>query len=299
MRYEIISLSESYPVLSAYERTDIGAPDPRVTSHGNTPRLFCYLHDVTGEITPARVSPAVIICPGGGYTMTSEREAEAIALRYFAHGYQAFVLRYSASAGWPVPLLEACGAIAYLRARSADYQIAPDKIAICGFSAGGHLAGSASTLWHLPIVSEMLGITERQGRPDASILCYPVLTSGEKAHRGSFENLLKEKANDPEMLALVSLEKQVRPDTPPAFLWHTANDPVVPVENTLLYATALSAHKIPFAVNIYPSGPHGMALADRDTNHPSVTHMIDDDVATWMDRSITWLNRLFDTQHMD
>ncbi len=298
MRFETICLSDVYDMLKEHERHDIGEEYETVTRHGSTPRLSCYLHDVTGEIDPHRVSPAVIICPGGGYTMTSEREAEAIALRYFARGYQAFVLRYSACAGWPIPLLEACGAIAYVRKEAASLGVDPNKIAIGGFSAGGHLAGSASTLWHLPLVSRSLAIPEGYGRPNASILCYAVLTSGEKAHRGSFDALLKEQATDPSMLALTSLETQVRDDTPPAFLWHTADDPVVPVENALLYATALAAHHVPFALHVYPHGAHGLALCGRDTARPGDAALFSEAAEGWMDLSIAWLDTLFGTQSM-
>ena len=298
MIHERIDLTTVYPALSHYKRDEIGGEHPQVTQHGDTPALWSYLHDVCGEISVNRRSPAVIVCPGGGYGMTSEREAEAIALRYFAKSYQVFVLRYSAYAGWPIPLCEACGAVAYVKQNAEVLGVDPDKIAIMGFSAGGHLAGSASTLWHLPIVSETLGVENALCRPDASIFCYPVLSSGEFAHRGSFLNLLKDKANDEEMLTLTSLEKQVRSDTPTAFLWLTASDQAVPVENTLMYGMALSREKIPFEIHIFPKGPHGLATCDRSTRYltdrATCAH-----VEPWMDLSIKWLDVTFGTQEME
>lgn len=298
MIHERIDLTDVFPGLHRYHREDSGENNPKITRHGDTPSLYTYLHDVCAEIGgDAHVSPAVIVCPGGGYCMTSEREAEAVALRYFAHGYQAFVLRYSAYAGWPVPLCEACAAVAYVRHHAQEMQVAADKIAVIGFSAGGHLAGSASTLWHLPLVSETLGVPSTDCRPDASLLCYPVLSSGVFAHRPSIENLLKEKASDPELLACNSLEKQVRSDTPPAFLWHTAEDAAVPVENSLLYSMALSKEHIPFELHVYPNGPHGMSNADRSVGLVTDRETCEY-VAPWMELSIKWLNRTFGTNTM-
>ncbi len=298
MTQERIDLTRVYPMLKSHKRDEIGGEHPAVTKHGDTPSLWCYTHDVCGEINPDRTSPAVLVCPGGGYAMTSEREAEAVALPYFAAGYEVFVLRYSATAGHPVPLLEVCGAIAYIRANAASLHVDPDKIAVMGFSAGAHLAASASTLWHLPLISQTLGIEQAAGKPNASILCYPVITSGKFAHRGSFLHLLKDQAEDEALLTLYSLEKQVSEQTPPAFLWHTASDDGVPVENSLLYAAALSEKKIPFELHIFPHGPHGMATADRCSNHPDAAHMIDARVARWMPLSIEWLDGVFGTQQM-
>ena len=298
MIHKRIDLTDVFPGLHSYHREDIGEENPKITKHGDTPSLYTYLHDVCAEISgDAHISPAVIVCPGGGYAMTSEREGEAIALRYFARGYQVFVLRYSAYAGWPIPLCEACAAVAYVRGHADEFLVAPDKIAVIGFSAGGHLAASTSTLWHLPIVSETLGVSSSDCRPDASILCYPVITSGELAHRGSIVNLLKDRASDPEMLTLISPEKQVRSDTPPAFLWHTASDEVVPVENSLLYGAALSREHIPFEMHIYPKGPHGMANSDR-TVGLLTDRAVSAYVAPWMELSIKWLDTLFDTSNM-
>lgn len=295
MEYKRIDLSQVYEGLSSHPRQEIG--DERVTKHGDTPSLYCYLHDVCGEINPDRVSPAVIVCPGGAYAMTSEREAEAIALRYFAHGYQAFVLRYSASAGWPIPLCEICGAIAYLRRNAAALHVAEDKIAVLGFSAGGHLAASASTLWHLPTVSQTLGVENALCRPDASILCYPVISSGGYTHGDSMRNLLKDLADDEGMRGMMSLETQVRADTPTAFLWHTASDQAVSVMNSLLYGQALSSFDIPFEMHVFPKGPHGLASSDRDTNRLTDENTCAH-VAQWMDLSIRWLDYTFQTQSM-
>ena len=221
----------------------------------------------------SHVRPGMLVFPGGGYSNTSCREAEPIALAYVAAGFQVFVLDYSVTNSTSKPnifrpLMEASMAMAYIRTHAEAWHVDPDKIAIVGFSAGGHAAASLGTLWHEDYITSRLCIPAGSNKPNAMILGYPVITSGNKAHRGSFKNLLGEKQDDPELLAYFSLEKQVSSLTPPTFLWHTAADTAVPVENSLLFATALAANQIPFEMHIYPEGRHGLSLCTPQVLNP-------------------------------
>ena len=234
---------------------------------------------------------AVLICPGGGYSMTSEREAEPIAMKFNSAGFHAFVLYYSvAPTKHPQPLLDVSRAMCIIRENAGKWNINTDKIAVCGFSAGGHLTASLGVHWTKPYLHEAPGIMKGMNRPNALILSYPVISSGQFAHRGSFINLL---GNNPDenLLKEMSLELQVTENTPPAFLWHTFDDGGVPMENSLLFAQALRKYKIPFEMHIYPKGPHGLSLATEETCVQGMG--VDLHIATWMQLCIDWLKQLF------
>ncbi|MGI6263932.1 MAG: alpha/beta hydrolase [Acutalibacteraceae bacterium] len=234
-----------------------GAPSPNEAA-----RLYTYLLDDIREL-PFHTRPAVIVCPGGGYSGTCDREAEPVAVRFNALGCHAFVLRYHcAPHRYPVALLEAAAAVAEVRAHAQEWHVDPDKIFILGFSAGGHLAASLGTLWNAEPVARLY--PDGQARPGGMILCYPVISSGKYANRGSFENLLGPDP-DPALWQFLSLEERVSADTVPAFIWHTYDDGCVPVHNSLMMATALRQHDVPLEMHIYPHGDHGLALANDQT----------------------------------
>ena len=232
---------------------------------------------------------AVLICPGGGYGMTSEREAEPIAMQFNAAGYHAFVLYYCvAPAKHPQPLLDVSRAMCIIRENAEEWKVNAEKIAVCGFSAGGHLAASLGVHWNKSYLSEFEGIKAGKNKPNALILSYPVITSGEYAHRGSFNNLLG--AEPGELLQEMSLEHQIDTHTPDTFLWHTFDDGAVPVENSLLFAKGLRKKNIPFELHIYPEGPHGLSLATNETDPGNMGSY--PNVATWMNLCIQWLDIL-------
>lgn len=232
--------------------------------------------------------PAVIICPGGGYDYCSEREALPVAYRFAGYGVQAFVLQYSTyRKRFPMALLELAAAVAYVRTHATELEVDPDRIAVCGFSAGGHLAASLAVHWNHAWLKEILGDAALY-RPNAQILCYPVITAGTYTHQGSIENLIGASPTE-EQRAIVALEQQIDRDTPPAFLWHTSDDGCVSVRNSLDYMNGLALQGIPFEAHIYPMGGHGLSLSDETTMSGSWHD--NPACAPWFDSCIAWIRR--------
>ena len=226
-------------------------------------KLYTYLLEDSQEI-PIRKRPMIIVCPGGSYVMTSDREGEMIALQFAAMGYHAAVLRYSVTpAVFPAAALELGRAIALIRQQTDEWFVDGDKIIIAGFSAGGHMTASYGVFWQQDWMAQRLGVAKELLRPNAMILGYPVITSGEYAHKDSIVNLLGEsyEARKEEM----SLEKQVTEHTPKTFIWHTYEDNVVPVQNSLLFVNALVEKGIPVEFHLFEKGLHGLGLANRLT----------------------------------
>ncbi|OGO80878.1 MAG: acetylesterase, partial [Clostridiales bacterium GWC2_40_7] len=185
---------------------------------GFRPTLDIYILD------GSKKRGAVLICPGGAYVAVSANEAEPIAMQFNAAGFHAFVLNYSvAPRKHPQPLLDASRAMCIIREKSDEWNIYPDRIAVCGFSAGGHLAASLGVHWEKSYIQNAQGVNSGMNRPDALILCYSVITSGEFGDMYSFNKLLGEDA-DEELLHEMSVECHVNEQTPPAFIWHTCND---------------------------------------------------------------------------
>lgn len=203
---------------------------------------------------------AVIVCPGGAYEHLAPHEGEPIARWANSLGYSAFVLHYRL-AQHPAPLEDAQRAVQLVRAKASEFNILPEKIAILGFSAGGHLAASAGTFFTSGDSTAKDPIERCSSRPDAMILCYPVISFGPYGHRGSMVNLLGGEPSE-DLRERLSLENSVTKETPPCFIWHTADDEAVPVENSLLFARALREKKVPFALHIYPEGRHGLGLGE-------------------------------------
>lgn len=257
------------------------------TLHGFMPTMKTYILD-SYERDYSR--PAVIVIPGGGYGMVSEREGERVALSYNAAGFHAFILDYPvAPHKHPEPIRSVSNAIKLVREHSDEWHIDKDKIAVCGFSAGGHLAASISTLWSDEEIFTKEEIDSQIHKPNATILSYPVISSGEFAHKGSFQNLIGMDVNDI-LWSKLSLETRVTEQTPPTFLWHTFEDTCVPVENSLLYASGLRKANVPFELHIYPDGGHGLSLVTDETlwSKPLFKREY-----KWLTLSVEWLQGVF------
>ncbi|MBE5883896.1 MAG: alpha/beta hydrolase [Lachnospiraceae bacterium] len=262
-------------------------------------RLITYIQEYTDALAINK-RPLILLCPGGGYSRTSDREAESMALQFLAMGYHAAILRYScAPATFPTALMELATSMKLIRDNAEEWHVHADKIIVQGCSAGGHLAASLGMFWDEDFLAEGIGVEDhRLLRPDGMILCYPVITSGEYAHRGSFENLLgcaegtSEYANQKELLEKVSLEKQVSSKTPKTFIWHTFEDQSVPVENSLLLVSALRKQGVSTEFHMYPKGGHGLALANQLTATAD-GGAIQEECTSWIELAHTWVESIF------
>ncbi|MBQ3316619.1 MAG: alpha/beta hydrolase [Spirochaetales bacterium] len=226
----------------------------------------------------------ILICPGGGYHFCSEREAEAVAIRFNSLGYNAAVLYYTCNpleeghrpeGVFPEPQEELARAVAWVRCNAENLNTDPSKIVVLGFSAGGHLAASLGVFW--PEYGEI-------SRPNALVLCYSVITSGPLAHRGSIDNLI---GNRTDLLETVSLEKQVTDKTPPSFIWASDKDPSVPCQNSIMFKEALESCGVRAELHLYDSKVHGISLASREVMKPGVSY--NPDVSDWPERADRFL----------
>lgn len=241
-----------------------------------------------------RFRPAIVICPGGAYRMVSKREAEPVALPFFAAGYDIFILEYSVlqRAKDFEPLCQLASTFAHIRKYADEWMIDKNKIAVCGFSAGGHLAASLGVLHNKDAFLNVFG-REKYVRPDAMILGYPVITADEYAHIESIENVSGAKCGSEEY-EWFGLEKHVDSETPPTFVWHTAEDQTVPVENSLKLSMAFAEAEIPFELHIFPYGMHGMSVCTKEVGKVSPERLKNN--GRWVKWCIEWLNDLFDFQ---
>ena len=253
--------------------------------NGANPTLDVYLPDEVMNRADFK-RPSMLICPGGGYSMCSPREAEPIALHFLPEGFNVFVLWYTcAPAKFPTQICEVAAAMELIYKNAKEWYCDTEKISVIGFSAGGHLAAHYSTSFDCAEVRE---IFPESKAPAASVLCYPVISAVEgKCHIGSFERLVGNYPLNDEQMKRFSLENAVKENTPPAFIWHTASDTIVPVYSSLVYANALSEYKIPFELRIFPEGQHGVATCDEKTLDDFKRCYPYDKV--WIKEAIDWL----------
>ncbi len=233
--------------------------------------------------------PSLVICPGGGYGHVSERESEVVGNHFLPLGYNVFILKYSVApfAVFPQQLCELAGLIKLIHKNCDEWNCDVNRIALMGFSAGGHLAAHYCNAYNW---SQVCSIMQETYSVSACILSYPVITAGEFSHKGSFINLLGHELSDAE-IEKFSCENMVSENTPPTFIWHTAADSAVPVQNSLLYANKLSKYNVPFEMHIYPFGNHGLSTADLATN-PEIPKEIER-VHEWLCNAKSWLKDTF------
>lgn len=257
---------------------------------GSQAQLTAYIHERELGRGECVKRPAVLIFPGGGYNSISTREMEPVALAFFARGYQAFVLKYTVScpqikAPGMLPLKEAATSVAWIRNQSDMLDVQADHIAVCGFSAGGHLAASLAVHFD----SDRLEFGNI--RPDAAILAYPVISSKPQAQpqlHESYKNLLGEGLED---AGYHNIEDHVSGQTPPSFVWHTFDDELVVLENSLMYVRALNDHHVPTEYHVFGSGHHGLSMCGAEVGEDN-PHC-----GSWFGLCIQWLDALFDWKY--
>ena len=263
-----------------------GAPGALGTAEQDIPTLTAFLpapEKATGTV--------VVICPGGGYGGLAGHEGAGYAEWLAENGVAGIVLKYRlGSKGYrhPAMLNDAARAVRLTRTKAAEWKIDAKRVGIMGSSAGGHLASTLLTHFDAGKPGDADPVEQQSSRPDFGILCYAVITMGPDTHGGSRQNLLGPNPA-PELIELLSNEKQVTKTTPPCFLWHTADDNAVKVENSLEFAAALRRAGVPFDLHIYQRGPHGIGLSvGKNGAAPGEVHPWAKDLLVWM-RQNGWI----------
>ena len=257
-----------------------GAPGALGSAEPDIPTLTAFL-PAADKATGA----AVVICPGGGYGGLAPHEGAGYAEWLAGHGIAGIVLKYRlGSNGYrhPVMLNDAARAVRLTRNKAAEWKIDAKRVGIMGSSAGGHLASTLLTHFDAGKSDATDPVERESSRPDVGILCYPVITMGPNTHQGSKTNLLG-KDPTPDLVELLSNEKQVTPQTPPCFIWHTWEDNAVKVENVLDFAAALRKAGVPFELHIYEKGGHGLGLGGGRAESGIESHH------PWAQECLNWL----------
>ena len=244
-------------------------------------RVKGYIQEDYPTLAAHKVRPALVICPGGAYRWCSPREEDPAALPFLTRGYQVFILEYSCAerAGGYRPLGELAETVRRLRENCEQWHIDPDRIAVLGFSAGGHLAASLGALWN----DVELALPEGC-RPDAVALCYPVISTKEYAHE---ESAYWVSGGDEQVREKLHLPDRVTGDFPPTFLWHGGRDESVPPENSLMLACALRRQHVPLEFHLFSDGTHGISVCTREVETP------DEACRPWVELCMAWLDRQF------
>ena len=259
-----------------------------IREHGRLVRLG---FERSSEIPYHEKRPAVLVCPGGGYWWCSDREADPVALRFAAEGYQVFILYYSCqeNAVFPNSLLDLCSAMKFIRENSEEFGVISEKIAVCGFSAGGHLAASLGVYWNDPEIQEKSGCLKGENRPDGLILGYPVISTSWIENDGSLGRIIGDNDFDTTYRKL-NLHTAVTASCPQTFLCHTVRDGLVPVEDSMNFASALIKAGVPCELHIFPNGGHGLSLSNDQVCEDGG----DESFAQWVSLAMHWLKRKWD-----
>lgn len=283
----IRSLFMETKIIDLYDYYKIAKPE------GARGILTTYVHYMSREISLTRKLPAMLVIPGGAYWMVSDREAEPVALKFFAEGFNAFVLNYSVAGDsavkYPYQLIEAEMAVAYIRQNAEELHVDPDQIAAVGFSAGGHLCAMLGSCDNCPDTGDIFK-PQVSVKPNAVILSYPVITRDDKVgHVDSFKNLCG--AENIELQNKVDILNLINEKSAPAFIWSTFTDNAVPCDNALLAALKYRESGVPVSVHVFGKGEHGLSVADMTVYGDR--HAVDSmsvSVPEWVRLSVEWLS---------
>ena len=265
--------------------------------------LKTYLHE-SQPFNPDKKRPLVIVIPGGGYEHIGFREREPVAIKFNSLGFHAATLTYSLSPmKFPDALIDLANAVALVRENAEKWYVDSDKIIVCGFSAGGHLAASLGAFWNSKFLKDYIPHSPEKIRPNALLLSYPVITSDPNYwHEDSIMNVIgtiqageakkicsslgKETMSD-----VVSIEKNITKDFPPTFIWHTIQDEAVPAKNTLLLADALYEAGIDCEYHLFNRGKHALSLATPEVADPDGTNT-EKECSVWPELFKNWFEGL-------
>lgn len=236
-----------------YKKLLLKEIDKRFTDENATLRI--YISDRNESVSKR---PGMLVCPGGGYSFCSPREAEPIAFRFLGEGFNCFILDYTVNQKYPAPHLELAAVIAYIRKHEEEFDLLPNSLSIIGFSAGGHLVGSYGYLYKE--LAEELKLDESLLRPLSIVMAYPVVSIDVNTHMETFDII---SGGDEKLRQKMNINRYVTKDYPPTFLWATKDDELVPYENTIIMGEALEKQKVHYQMKIYKTGRHGGSLVNR------------------------------------
>ena len=279
-------------VIDLYKYFNLKRADSNVKGY-----LTCLAHTELTEILPVKcIRPAMLILPGGGYTFVSQREDEPIALKFLDDGYNTFTLDYTVNVPYPTQLLETFMAMAYIRRNAKEFCIDTTKVCVVGFSAGGHLAGTLSTLYSEQDLLEKIGCTQQEVKPDAVILSYAVLSFNDTYTHSVTRGVIT--GGNKDLIKKLDVINNVTKNTPPTFIWATKQDDLVPVENSIKYALSLQEKGVSFELHVFENGWHGLSTGDEVSNYNDKGEGIKFECAKWITLSKKWLsNRGFKVRY--
>lgn len=227
--------------------------EPKVNN--SDAKLRIYIAEKNESV---QLRPGLIICPGGSCSFCSPREAEIIAFRFLSEGFNCFILNYTTKKHYPCPHLDLATTVSYIRKHEEEFNLLPNSLSLCGFSAGGHLVGSFSYLYKE--LGKMLSYEPKLLRPFSVVLAYPVTLTNEQGDKETVQNIT---GGDQELIAKLNIPDNVDQNYPPTFIWTTKDDELVPSVNSILLDERLTMHKVPHIFELFETGPHGLSLVNR------------------------------------
>ena len=237
-----------------YKKLLLKEIDPRFDNEDNYLRIF-----ISEDNESVSKRPGMLVCPGGGYSFCSAREAENVAFRFLSEGFNCFVLNYSLNKKYPAPQADLALVFSYIRSHEEEFHLIPNTLSLVGFSAGGHLVGSYGYAYKE--VGELFNFDVNLLKPFSIVMAYPVITTTSATHSGTKEIITG--SGEEELVEKMDIYKHVTKDYPPTFIWTTKDDGLVPYTNSTLMADALNKNNVPYVFKLYESGWHGSSLANR------------------------------------